>query len=794
MSSGKSESVTEKTFKKWPNHSQFEYDVDDEGKVRNLKCKICSQKWPEIQLEIKRRQLRGSVAESTKSYIDGVNYVHKGNIERHCRPTSLHEFALNLIKQEKKESPSASISVDLPSKTPKIDHVLKTSSKDSYIKLFKTALYIAQEELPYTKLPSLVQLQKSNGASMMESKSSRKNCTTYINYLAEVVRSDVSELLKSSKFISGLCDGSEARKTKEEKELVYAKLVIDGKPVCIFLCCQSMKDFNGTDAAAVLSAYKDGFTKYQIDITGDDKEKFVAACADGASVNMGSKTGAMTMLKNSIPWMIIIHCSLHKLELAIKDSYKSSSNFQQIDDTMNSIYYLFKNSGKNWRLMKLIAEKMQVAIRRFPKVNGTRFQSHKERGLDILMYNLCVFLMFCENAQESRLLTAPMTQKVRGFLKKILEYQFIGSVALYSEVLKKTSHVIFTIETLDSVISDVLDSLDDCAETLEELKNQEKVLPKKEGAFECKDKDGKLVLEATATNLPSTLSMKDREKLSEKQKERLEKKLEKEVSITQEFEVRNVKSGEAQIKKVQAELIDNIKQNVNSRFESLRSSKPINAMKIVDHTRWDPSDASYGFDDIDILANHFEKPLAYHNFDLASAKMEFIALKRLQVKRYPTIKNKNVFWGKVFSLHMDSFQNILMLIEICLIMPWGQGIVESGFSTVRRIIPEERSSLANKSLNDLLELKLALPIVQSLKENYAEHVVQRAVDRYLAGAKWRWGLKSGVGTNEPDMNVPNVNSDTVSSSEESETESDSDSDLETGLFRLETVFGSEKKY
>ena len=51
-----------------------------------------------------------------------------------------------------------------------------------------------------------------------------------------------------------MCDGSEARKTREEKELVYVKVVIDGRPTCLFLASQRMRDFGGKSADALNDA------------------------------------------------------------------------------------------------------------------------------------------------------------------------------------------------------------------------------------------------------------------------------------------------------------------------------------------------------------------------------------------------------------------------------------------------------------------------------------------------------------------------------------------------------------
>ena len=53
-------------------------------------------------------------------------------------------------------------------------------------------------------------------------------------------------------FVSALSDGSEARKTKEEKELVYAKCVYNGFIVVFYLKIQRMFNFGGCDANHLL--------------------------------------------------------------------------------------------------------------------------------------------------------------------------------------------------------------------------------------------------------------------------------------------------------------------------------------------------------------------------------------------------------------------------------------------------------------------------------------------------------------------------------------------------------------
>ena len=76
------------------------------------------------------------------------------------------------------------------------------------------------------KFPSLVELQKENGLLFMEGKTTEKSCADFIDFLGQSMRDHLTQVLSGAKFFSLAFDGSQARKTKTEKELVYAKLVV----------------------------------------------------------------------------------------------------------------------------------------------------------------------------------------------------------------------------------------------------------------------------------------------------------------------------------------------------------------------------------------------------------------------------------------------------------------------------------------------------------------------------------------------------------------------------------------
>ena len=174
-----------------------------------------------------------------------------------------------------------------------IDETL-LSSVPCYEKIFRGVLFIAEEELAFTKLEPLRKTVKAMGMKLGSSdKLNRFACVEMIDILAEVVTDISKQLIQKSHFISLASDASEARKTSEEKELIFSKVLIRGYKgfvPCTFKC-QSLKRFGGGTAEGTFEAMKDAALQYV------DEEKFkimlVSLAADGAAVNFGKNAGAL---------------------------------------------------------------------------------------------------------------------------------------------------------------------------------------------------------------------------------------------------------------------------------------------------------------------------------------------------------------------------------------------------------------------------------------------------------------------------------------------------------------------
>ena len=60
---------------------------------------------------------------------------------------------------------------------------------------------------------------------------------------------------------------------------------------------------------------------------------------NGASVNLGVYKGVATLLRDASPWLIVVHCFNHRVQLAAKDAFENSF-FEHTNKMLVFLYYL----------------------------------------------------------------------------------------------------------------------------------------------------------------------------------------------------------------------------------------------------------------------------------------------------------------------------------------------------------------------------------------------------------------------------------------------------------------------
>ena len=78
-------------------------------------------------------------------------------------------------------------------------------------------------------------------------------------------------------------------------------------------------------------------------------KRMVFLCLDSAAVNMGKYRSVKAVMQAKYPWLVVIHCINHNLELAIFDLRKNDPDYLNFDETLKDIYSMFHFSIKEGR-------------------------------------------------------------------------------------------------------------------------------------------------------------------------------------------------------------------------------------------------------------------------------------------------------------------------------------------------------------------------------------------------------------------------------------------------------------
>ena len=97
-------------------------------------------------------------------------------------------------------------------------------------------------------------------------------------------------------------------------------------------------------------------------------------CSDGTNVNIA----ACNLAKEDLgEHYLLILCPAHKLELAIKDAFKTSNFSEEVQKDLNDIFYFFCKANLKWHLMKWQAQFMGFPVHRFKRDLGTHLVEHQ---------------------------------------------------------------------------------------------------------------------------------------------------------------------------------------------------------------------------------------------------------------------------------------------------------------------------------------------------------------------------------------------------------------------------------
>ena len=253
---------------------------------------------------------------------------------------------------------------------------------------------------------------------------------TQVQYLATLfaiimliyLKKDLDKINYFSVFSDGSTDASVT-----EQEAMYILFLNDGVPKVRYFSVESVKNAN---AAGIQESIQTAFNRFGVTKFEDC---IVGLNADGANVSMGPLNGHGKIVKDSAPWLQLVHCFNHLIKLALKDTFDTLP-FGDIDNMLMKLYYLYEKSPKRYRGLKELSEAYANRIQNPSKVHGTRWIGHKYSAMKKILENYGGYMVHLESLSHTDS-EALKRSEILGTIKTWRHAMYPVYMAVYLDIL-----------------------------------------------------------------------------------------------------------------------------------------------------------------------------------------------------------------------------------------------------------------------------------------------------------------------------------------------------------------------
>lgn len=581
----------------------------------------------------------------------------------------------------------------------------KHLKNEVYHKVFHALYWIGKEELPTKKLNSFLETVEKMGLKELKYFETRSEpiLRKMMLMLADTIVCELVEKIKASGVFGLLTD--EVTDISNICQLVSFIKYYDeekGTPNTVFIDCSDLLSFsadNSPNAEAIVSCLLNRFEQLKLEIS-----KLQAFASDGASVMTGAKAGVAARLKILNKTLISIHCICHRLALACSDTGDEFNFIKKVEEALIELWKFYKNSPK--RLKEYMKCCMKFKDLDTSTKNGKKVVKRMKKACRTRWLSLGAGVEAAYEEYEGIITSLREIEKndkkssslATGLLKKVLNYEFIGSLYLLKFMLPHLNALSKVFQTGSLNFAMIIPSIQKCKANLQQLVAKDEIVNKIET-----DVSGRL------------------------------KKLD--INITEHQKQR--------IKTFPKKYADSICKNIEERFPE-SSCKVLESFSIFNVDLIPNSSTNtfkfYGNDEIDVLGTQFfpddnldliKKQWEAFKYHLVEIRKKYITLKKQFTDNKLKLKKTSTEWtlNHIIQLFKDDEDHhyILQLAKIAAIIPVTNAWPERGASAVKRIKTKSRNSLKNDLLNALMLISINGPPVNT-KE--ADEVISRAAENY----------------------------------------------------------------
>ena len=645
----------------WLKFKKCENDADH---VASLSCSVCQE------FDDRLRGLRNYSA----AFVMGATNLRCSNFKDHAK-TDMHCKAMSLYRQK-----TASSSI---SEAPIVRALsrMDSAAEQKMVRKFEVAYTIAKEGLAFHKMTSLCNLLERQGVDLGEGYKTNMACSTFVDFIAENLRLNLSEALQSRNFFSLQMDGSTDAANIEEKIFLSTYLDVSDSDGTVhvrnnFLCVRQPKS---TTAIGLAECVTRALSYMGVGQT----EKLLGFGCDGANVNLGDG-GLRGKLEVDRPWLVTTWCVAHRLELALKDALRGTL-FDEINEILMQVYYLYTKSPKKYRELDEVITEMQACFgdsefsveggNRPIRACGTRFIAHKVSALNRFIERYGAYFNHMTSLSQDKTTKATDRPKLKGYVLRWRKSRILFGFAVFHDILKSPAILCKVLQDSELCLVRAIEGFLHTSKNVEKLKTQsfEKLPTVEKVLFRLHEDEGK--------------------------------------TTYQGVELTNHREGLQFLKNNFQKFVDSILQCLTRRFKCQNVELFTHTVKLLATHGWEKTDdASFGYDALAYFTRRFSVPLDHANVDCTLLQQEWDDMVDYGKAYLNLTENYQKVWWKLFN-NSDSIRwsNILSLIEMLFIIPVSNGHLERCFSQVKILKTNKRSSLNEQRLDNLLRIRLEGP-------------------------------------------------------------------------------------
>ena len=242
-----------------------------------------------------------------------------------------------------------------------------SENEEAVVCAFKAVYWLAKEEIPSSKFPSLLALLEMLGLSVVGKLCVGGNATythhSSFSEMQDVINECIQDLVVTE---LNFCDAYGLMVDKSTDVTITKKLVLNAK---IVKHCHTKTRF----LSNIDIKHGRAETIYNAIISWAEEKKinldhFVGFGSDGASVMVGSKTGVATRLKVVNPFIVSIHCAAHRLALTSSQAAKDITYLKRFMEMLHAVYNYFHNSAVQSAKLREVQLSLEEPVRTYKEV------------------------------------------------------------------------------------------------------------------------------------------------------------------------------------------------------------------------------------------------------------------------------------------------------------------------------------------------------------------------------------------------------------------------------------------